>query len=108
MRHWINALNRLLEHPVKVAIVVALIGFSSLIYEGTLFNLWNLKREITSLHERFERTVKQSADLNFRIEQAKSSDKFIGRQARDRLDLLKEDEIVFIFENDNTLETQAN
>jgi cell division protein FtsB len=105
----IDKLLGLLEHPIKLAAMAAVVAFLSLLLQGTWLDLWNLKTEKWKLEKRYHETLTYNSSLEGKIEQARSSDKFIGRQAREKLDLVKEDELVFIFENETpTLETQEN
>ena len=76
------------------------VAFAGLLAQGTLIDLWNLKSEKWILEQRYQDTLKTNASLAQKIDQARNSDKFIGRQAREKLDLVKSDELVFIFEND--------
>jgi cell division protein FtsB len=102
-----QAFQNLFEHPIKIGLIALLLAFTSLLAEGTLIDLWSLKREKQRLQNRYQELKTYSHDLQGRLLQAKNSDGFIGRQARDKLDLVKEDELVFIFENDNVTETPA-
>ena len=76
------------------------VAFAGLLAQGTLIDLWNLKSEKWILEQRYQDTLKTNASLAQKIDQARNSDKFIGRQAREKLDLVKSDVLVFIFEND--------
>lgn len=95
---WIN---RLLEHPIKVTLLATALAFTNLLTDGTFFNLWNLKKEKTKLEKRFQEAKRYNEKVQFKIDLARNSDRFIERQAREKLDLLKEDELVFIFETQN-------
>jgi cell division protein FtsB len=90
----------LLEHPFKIGIAATGLAFVGLLTQGTLIDLWNIKSEEHKIQKRYQETLKYNEILKTKIEEARTSDKFIGRQARDKLDLVKEDEIVFIFENE--------
>jgi len=90
----------LLEHPVKIGIAATGLALVGLLTQGTLIDLWNLKSEQHKLEKRYQETLKYNLNIQAKIEQARTSDKFIGRQAREKLDLVKEDELVFIFENE--------
>ncbi|MCC6276373.1 MAG: septum formation initiator family protein [Oligoflexia bacterium] len=96
----------LLNHPLKVSTIALIFVALGLISEGTLFHLWTLKREQWRLRNRYEDTLKNNEALRHKLNQATFSPTFIGRQARDRLDLISEDEIVFIFENDSQLSNE--
>jgi cell division protein FtsB len=92
----------LLENPVKVLSVAVAAALVGLLTQGTFLDLWNLHREIHKLQGRYRDTLKYNESMKTKIEQARTSDKFIGRQAREKLDLVQEDEMVFIFENEPT------
>ena len=91
-----------MEHPVKLGIMALAVAFAGLLAQGTLIDLWNLKSEKWLLDQRYQETLKTNRGLALKINEARNSDKFIGRQAREKLDLIKSDELVFIFENDGT------
>ena len=93
-------LRYLLEHPVKIGLAALAVAFASLLAEGTLLDLWSLKSEKVKIQEKYRSLVQQNLKLQEKILQARNSDKFIAKQARERLDMVKEDELVFIFEND--------
>jgi len=93
----------LLEHPVKIGITATGLALVGLLTQGTLIDLWNLKSEQWKLQKRYQETLKYNQSIQAKIEQARTSDKFIGRQAREKLDLVKEDELVFIFENETAV-----
>ncbi len=91
----------LLEHPVKIGIAAAILALVGLLTQGTLIDLWTLNSEQRKLKKRYEETLKYNEAIRAKIEQARTSDKFIGHEAREKLDLVKEDELVFIFENES-------
>ncbi|MBK9293156.1 MAG: septum formation initiator family protein [Oligoflexia bacterium] len=92
-------LREFLEHPLKVGIAAIAIALASLITEGSLFNLWNLSVERQRLIAKHQFVTKKNQELNNKILKATNSDNFIGHEARERLDLVSEDELVFIFDN---------
>jgi cell division protein FtsB len=94
-------IQKLLEHPFKVGCLAALVALVSLLADGTLLHLWDLKREKARLEKRHSETLAYNQDLARKIKQARTSERFIAREARDRLDLVKEDELVFIFEDES-------
>jgi len=90
---------KILESPAKVALYCLGIIFFALVLDGTLFQLWSLYHE----HDRLEKNIHQvkieSELLHKKIIQAQGLD-FIEKQARDQLDLVEEDEVVFVFSED--------
>lgn len=99
MTSYFEWIRNLLEHPLKVCIVALALAFASLLAEGSLLNLWNLKSEKQKLLDKYQITSQKNSQLKGKILKAQSSDKFIGHEARERLDLISEDELVFIFDN---------
>jgi cell division protein FtsB len=105
VRNIILGFQKWLERPVKVAAVMIVVAFCSLLAGGTFWDLYNLSREKTKIRRHLDQTVRDNNQLQSKIKQARTSDKFIGRQARETLNLVKEDELVFIFETDDLFET---
>jgi cell division protein FtsB len=107
MKTSLRWIKDLFEHPLKFTGFALLVAFTSLLAGGTLLDLWNLDREKIKIESRLNQTLASNSVLESKIEQAKSSDKFIAKQAREYLDLVKDDELIFIFENDNFIETHS-
>ena len=95
----IQAVRAFLEHPLKVGIAAVAVAFASLLSEGSLINLWNLKVEKQKMTERYKLVSEKNILLKSRIEKAQNSERFIGHEAREKLELVGEDELVFIFDN---------
>ncbi|OQW47224.1 MAG: hypothetical protein A4S09_15640 [Proteobacteria bacterium SG_bin7] len=89
LNHWLNS-------PIKVFWACIGIIFLILISDGSVFRLWNL-------HGDQERITKNIAKLerDFQVldgQYLKVNDpEFLEQQARDRLDLAGEDELIFVF-----------
>jgi cell division protein FtsB len=94
-----NQLKYILAQPLKVAVAALAIAVASLLTEGSFTSLWNLKQEKTRLLRTQELVSAKNTELRSMIQKAQNSDSFIGHQARERLDLAGEDELVFIFDN---------
>ena len=90
--------RRLLEHPLQVLLLTTGFCLISLLFDGVLLNYWSLKSEKTRLESEYKKTVNENLILQKKVEQASHSEQFIGRQAREKLDLVGEDELVFIFQ----------
>lgn len=91
-----NALRRFLHSPGRVLVVCLIFFGTSLVFDGILWRLWGLHHdharlsgEITSLHA-------EIGSLDRQLRQARDP-AFIERQARDRLDLVGERDLVFVF-----------
>src|SRR5687768_3465303 len=99
MKRFFGFVSELFNSPFKVFLVCLGIGFLTLILDGTLLRLWSLHRE----HDRIEKNVLSVRDksklLEVQISKAKEMD-FVERQARDRFDLVGENDLVFVFSNE--------
>lgn len=86
----------ILNSPRKVFYLCLVFVSLTLIIDGTFWNLWELKQEKQRLVRDIHSTLEKSGALSFQIHRAKDPN-YLKKQARDRLDLLAEDEIVFLF-----------
>ncbi len=94
-------LNHLLNHPVQVLWICLAVAGAGILLDGTAFRLWSLWRDHKVLTERIESTQARSKQLAFKIQMAQQPE-FIERAARDRFDLVKEGDLIFIFSDDGT------
>lgn len=90
------ALRKLLDHPSRVFLLSLLFLAGSILFNGTLWRLWGLHRDEERIHTEIEATRGEISRLNRQLRQAKDP-AFIERQARDRLDLVGEKDLVFVF-----------
>lgn len=90
------ALRRFLNHPTKVAMVCLAVLSVSIILNGNGFRLWGLYRDMDRINAEIQGTRENIAQLSNQLKQAKDP-AFIERQARDRLDLAGEHDLVFVF-----------
>jgi cell division protein FtsB len=85
---------------MRVAVICASFAAVALVFDGTLFRIWNLHRE----HDRIEKSISeievQTQALSEQVKKAKQLE-FIEQQARDRLDLVEANDLVFEFSNEN-------
>jgi len=94
-----NWLRDLLNAPARVAIYAVGVVFFALVLDGSIFQYWTLVREHQRLEQSIKLQEKQTIELAQKIKQAKSLE-FVEHQARDRLDLVNRDELVFVFSDD--------
>ncbi len=88
--------RQLLNHPIKVFFVCTVIFVLTLFVNGTLWRVWGLRRDQSTIIEQINSTQKQATLLDLQIKQAKDPS-FIERQARDRQDMVSENDLVFVF-----------
>jgi hypothetical protein len=89
-------LRRFLNAPAKVAVFCLFVFAVSVVVNGNLFRLWNLHRDFARIGHEIQQTREGIFTLQAQLKQAKDP-AFIERQARDRLDLAGEHDLVFVF-----------
>lgn len=88
--------RQLLNKPIKVALVCAILFVLTLFVNGTLWRVWGLRSDQSTIIEQISNTQKKATLLDLQIKQAKDPS-FIERQARDRQDMVSENDLVFVF-----------
>lgn len=68
----------------------------SIVLNGNVFRLWGLHRDMDRINAEIQQTRENIASLSGQLKQAKDP-AFIERQARDKLDLAGEHDLVFVF-----------
>ncbi|MDG0816784.1 septum formation initiator family protein [Bdellovibrio svalbardensis] len=89
-------LRRFLNHPGKVAVLCLMVFGVSIVLNGNLWRLWGLHRDYAHIQDEINQTRAGIGDLQGQLKQAKDP-AFIERQARDKLDLAGEHDLVFVF-----------
>lgn len=94
--HFFAYLLGLLKKPLNIFVICFSLIFINLFIEGYIYRLWRLSEHSKSLDKKtislqkeivtLKKKIKNSSDLNF-----------IEMQARDRLDLVNEGDLVFVF-----------
>lgn len=90
------SLRRFLDHPGRVATLCGCLLILTLVLNGNLWRLWGLHRDFDRFTMQIFDTQKATRLLEAQLLQAKDPS-FIERQARDRLDLAGEHDLVFVF-----------
>ncbi len=103
VRRWIfgffNGLGTILNQPLKVFWLCAILSFLNLIADGTALKLYGLHRDFNEIETKVAELKRKSKDLEFNIKKA-SDPAFLEREARDRFDLVEEGDLVFVFTED--------
>jgi len=89
-------LRRFLNHPGRVMTVCLLVFAVSIVLNGNIWRLWGLHRDFDRIGDEISQTKTTIRDLQVQLKQAKDP-AFIERQARDKLDLAGEHDLVFVF-----------
>lgn len=90
------SIRQFLNHPARVAMLCMAVLFMSLLLNGIVWRLWGLHRDHERLAREIVQTRQELTSLDLQLQQAKDP-VFIERQARDKLDLASEDDLVFVF-----------
>ena len=90
------SLRKFLNDPRKVFLVCLFVFIISLFLNGGVWKVWNLRRDYSTIDQQISLAQKQSSILDMQIHQAKDP-VFIERQARDKLDMVSEKDLIFVF-----------
>jgi cell division protein FtsB len=96
VRRFATTFRNFLNHPGKVATLCVICFAVTLILNGLLWRLWSLRRDYARLTHEISSTQSGIEKLTEQLKQAKDPS-FIERQARDKLDLVGEKDLVFVF-----------
>lgn len=89
----------ILNRPVLVMMGCLVFALVNLLFRGSFMNLVKLHGDRDILLRNLTEIDNQIKDLHFKIQQAKDP-VFVERQAKDKLDMAAEDELVFVFAAD--------
>ena len=85
-----------LNQPFKVFVFCMAVLVLSLFLNGTVWRIWGLRRDLSTIQQQIISSREQSKHLDLQIKQAKDPS-FIERQAKDKLDMVGEQDLVFVF-----------
>jgi cell division protein FtsB len=88
--------RELLNHPKKVLMICIGFFLFSMLTSGLWWRLWALKADEARRTQVIQDEIQKLQKLDEQLAQAQSL-KYIEKQAKDRLDLAAEDDLVFIF-----------
>jgi cell division protein FtsB len=89
IRNSLNSPSRILTYSLLFFVL-------TLSLNGTPLRLWGLHRDLDRLNKEIIKNHKDIKDLKVKIAQV-SQPAYIEREARDRLDLVGEDDLLFVF-----------
>lgn len=90
------SIKRILQQPKKIAMICGVFLVISLLGNGLLWRLWELHHEMDRISAEVLEINTASSRLQAQLRQAKDPS-FIEQQAKDKLDLVAENELVFVF-----------
>ncbi len=89
-------IHRFFQCPGRVFIVCTGFLLLTLVGQGSLWRLWNLHREYARIQQDILVTQDKTKKLDLEIQKIKDPN-YLEREARERLDLVSENDLVFIF-----------
>lgn len=88
-KNWLN-------QPQKVLVACLFFLMISLFLNGTVWKVWGLYRDRTVIAEQINQSNLAIKGFDLQMVKAKDSS-FIEHQARDKMDLVEENDLVFVF-----------
>lgn len=95
----VKRIERFIDDPKKAFYLSLLILFVGLILDQSLFESFRLLNQEKQLKQDIARLSSENTQWRMKIERAKDP-QFIQRQAQDRFDLVRKEDLVFYFSND--------
>jgi cell division protein FtsB len=89
-------IQRFFQHPGQVFFLCLIFLLMTLIVKGTLLRLWNLHQEVVRIQADVLTAQEKIQKLDLAIARVKDPS-YLERQARERLDLVSENDLVFLF-----------
>lgn len=103
MLRWIvkcaQAIPHILNSPIRVLLLCLTFCFFSLVIQGSLFNLYNLKSDHNELREKIAVLEWQTQKLKMKVSQVKDP-KFLEIEARNEFNMVSPGDLIFIFSNE--------
>lgn len=96
IRQMAFAIQRWLSQPQKVFFSCLAVLVATLFLNGTLWKLWGLYRDETNIVAQSLEAKAQMRVIDKQINQATDTT-FIERQARDKMDLVGDHDLIFVF-----------
>lgn len=93
-------IHRTLNSPLTVIFYCFVFLFLNLVLNGSLYKLYELSRSQSQIQQQIvdERNKLKNIQQQIKVAQDPA---FIERQARDQLELLEKDDLLFVFADDN-------
>jgi len=96
LRQLAFSLKVFLNQPRKVFFTSVIVLMLTLFLNGTLWKLWGLYRDQKTIVDQTVQSQAQILSIDGQLKQAKDP-AFIERQARDKMDLVGDHDLIFVF-----------
>ena len=91
-----------IEHfhqPIRVFWFCLLLALGGLIFDGTIYRMWSLRRDARLIENKISLAKLKSKQLAYRLRRAQQPE-YIEKAATDQFDLVKEGDLIFIFSDE--------
>ena len=99
--------KQILNRPAWVLIICIILILSNVIFDGTFSRLMNLVRSQKALENRINDIEQKNFLVEERLKKLSDSE-FLEKEAKDRFNLIGEEDIVFIFSDENIDNSDIN
>lgn len=85
-----------LERPARIVVICSLFLLGGIVFDGTLWRLYQVRKHFEALELRLVSESKEIQLLQRQLKQLKDPH-FIEKQARERLEFLEKNDLLFVF-----------
>jgi hypothetical protein len=96
IQHYAILFRNWLNRPQKVFVMCLFVLMISLFLNGTVWKVWGLYRDQTQIKQQIDESRLMIKDYDQQMLQAKDTT-FIQHQALDKMDLVNESDLIFVF-----------
>jgi len=96
IQHYAILFRNWLNQPQKVFVMCLFVLMISLFLNGTVWKVWGLYRDQTQIKQQIDESRLMIKDYEQQMLQAKDTT-FIQHQALDKMDLVNESDLIFVF-----------
>lgn len=94
-----QSISSFFHQPLKVLVICSILVFFGLLLDGSLLRLWRLNRDSKQLAQRINNLENESKIIDQKLLRTKDPS-FIELEAREKLDLASEGDLVFVFSDE--------
>lgn len=98
----VEAINVFLNSPRKVFLICITVVFVTLLLDGTFLKIWALSLDIKKIQSNLNNVNFEIEKIEKQIHQA-NEPSYIEREARDRFDLVEDNDLVFVFAGEDEI-----
>lgn len=95
-----ETVHNLLQSPLKVLWICLGLAFVNLILDGSLYRYYSLTQDLVGIQDDIEVIKLKNQKLSKQL-QATKDPGFLEREARERFDLVRDGDLVFVFSDDS-------